>query len=262
MRVTMIARTELTPAGRAWLPVEEDEPQYPSDPDRLAELAGRLCYRSEHKPNPATRLNLPYLRNVLGQGHESVVSHAAVSFLIEDVSRALTHELIRHRWLSFSQESQRYVAFRRVRTLARWLSRGDDVEVQPVYPPAADNRERRRIRRTMRRGIAAYDRAVRQHQRDGLTRKQAREAARAHLPNACPTALVLSGNLRAHRDMLAQRCSPHADAEIRAFALEVLEQLADYAPATFADLAIEYLPVAGEDTLREIAAAKSALEPA
>lgn len=244
MRVAMIAKTYLTREGRQLLDQYENEDgssDYAADPDRLAEIAGRLCYRSFHRPNPSTARNGDYLANVLGQGHESVVSHAGVSFLIDDVSRALTHELIRHRWLSFSQESQRYVAFRRVRSLTRLLRRRDELEVQPVYPPAADARERRRIRRTMRRGLAAYDRAVKQHERAGLTRKQAREAARAHLPNACPTALVVSGNLRAWRDLLAQRCSPHADAEIRAVALEVLDQLADYAPATFADLYEQFL---------------------
>src|SRR5690606_4189981 len=78
-------------------------------PDALAEFAGRACYQSFHKPNPKTAANHDYLRNILDQGHYSVLEHASATFYVTGVSRAFTHELVRHRHLSFSELSQRFV---------------------------------------------------------------------------------------------------------------------------------------------------------
>src|SRR5690554_948865 len=74
-----------------------------TDSDLLAEFAGRSCYQSFHKPNPKTEANHDYLRNILNQGHFSVLEHASATFYVTGVSRALTHELIRHRHLSYSE---------------------------------------------------------------------------------------------------------------------------------------------------------------
>ena len=73
----------------------------------LAEFAGRACYQSWHKPNPDTRTNHGYLGHILEVGHESVLEHGTVSVYITGISRSLTHELVRHRHFSYSQESQR-----------------------------------------------------------------------------------------------------------------------------------------------------------
>ena len=75
----------------------------------LIEFAGRLCYESFNLPSEKTKTNSGYVQNVIGLGHESVLEHASVTFYIEGVSRSLSHELIRHRHLSFSELSQRYV---------------------------------------------------------------------------------------------------------------------------------------------------------
>ena len=85
----------------------------------LAEFAGRACYESWHKPNPATATNAGYLRHILEVGHLSVLEHGSVTLYLRGVSRSLTHELVRHRHLSFSQLSQRYVPERE----PRWSSR-------------------------------------------------------------------------------------------------------------------------------------------
>src|ERR1700750_2815980 len=74
----------------------------------LAEFAGRACYESWHKPNPATATNAGYLRHILEVGHLSVLEHGTVTVDLRGVSRSLTHELIRHRHFSYSQLSQRY----------------------------------------------------------------------------------------------------------------------------------------------------------
>src|SRR3954464_5644821 len=77
--------------------------------EALAEFAGRACYQSWKKPNPATATNAGYLRHILEVGHLSVLEHGSVTFYITGISRSLTHELIRHRHFSYSQLSQRYV---------------------------------------------------------------------------------------------------------------------------------------------------------
>ncbi len=75
----------------------------------LAEFAGRACYQSWKKPNPATATNAGYLAHILEVGHLSVLEHGTVTFYLTGVSRSFTHELIRHRHFSYSQLSQRYV---------------------------------------------------------------------------------------------------------------------------------------------------------
>src|SRR5215813_7567065 len=75
----------------------------------LAEFAGRACYQSWSKPNPATATNAGYLSHILDVGHLSVLEHGSVTFYMTGVSRSFTHELIRHRHFSYSQLSQRYV---------------------------------------------------------------------------------------------------------------------------------------------------------
>src|SRR6478609_734635 len=75
----------------------------------LAEFAGRACYQSWSKPNPATATNAGYLSHILEVGHLSVLEHGVVTFYFTGVSRSFTHELIRHRHFSYSQLSQRYV---------------------------------------------------------------------------------------------------------------------------------------------------------
>ena len=87
----------------------------------LAEFAGRACYSSWDKPNPATATNAGYLGHILEVGHESVLEHGSATFFIEGVSRSFSHEFIRHRHLSPSQLSQRFV---------------DSSGVQFVVPPA------------------------------------------------------------------------------------------------------------------------------
>lgn len=195
----------------------------PTDADALAEASGRLCYKSFHRPNPGTAANVDYLANILAQGHYSVLEHASASFLVRDVSRALLAELTRHRHLSFSVVSQRYVNYE---------------ETEPVVPPA--------LRGTKAEGQiqAAYAEALTDYAilvewlvaMKGLKRKAAREAARCVLPNAAPVDMVVSGNLRAWRDVLGKRWHVAADAEIREFAGLVLKELRSVAPASVQDV--------------------------
>jgi thymidylate synthase (FAD) len=188
--------------------------------DALGESAGRVCYLSWGRPNPATASNAGYLANILRQGHESVLEHASVTFLVRDVSRSLLAELSRHRHLSFSVVSQRYV---------------DYGATEPVIPPALNEDETNVLASAYEDALDAYDGLVARLMRRGVPRKRAREAARSVLPNAAPVDLIVSGNLRAWRDVLRKRNSPAADAEIQLFSAEVLRHLRNIAPNSVQD---------------------------
>lgn len=86
-----------------FLPFDE----WVANADELGEMAGRLCYKSWKRPNPVTANNKGYIGNIIAQQHFSVLEHASATFWISGVSRSLTHELVRHRHLSFSAEEDR-----------------------------------------------------------------------------------------------------------------------------------------------------------
>src|ERR1700742_4526442 len=103
LKVQLIAKTEFLPPADVPWETDADGGQ------ALAEVAGRACYQSWKKPNPATATSAGYLRHILEVGHLSVLEHGTVTFYLTGISRSLTHELIRHRHFSYSQLSQRYV---------------------------------------------------------------------------------------------------------------------------------------------------------
>jgi thymidylate synthase (FAD) len=201
----------------------------------LAEFAGRACYQSWSKPNPATATNAGYLRHILEVGHLSVLEHGSVTFYLTGVSRSFTHELIRHRHLSYSQLSQRYVPER------------DAAMIEPDVI-AEDPELHKRFVEATQASVAAYNDLLEGLQRKfagaasgTLRRKQARQAARAVLPNATETRIVVTGNYRAWRHFVAMRATEHADVEIRQVAVECLRQLQRVAPHVFGDFTISTL---------------------
>lgn len=219
LRVTPIASTLIHPSAYRYL--------YPLDSEQsidfLHEFAGRACYQSFHRPNPATATNKDYLAKTNSQGHFSILEHGSVTFYVEGVSRSLTHELIRHRHLSYSELSQRYVNVE---------------EASIVVPPALeDDGHALGILETVRNLTeAAYAELTAHLESKGLKRKRAREAARAVMENDTETKIVVTGNIRAWRDVLTKRYHVAADAEIQRFAAEVLKHLRDIAPNSVQDL--------------------------
>ena len=162
-----------------------------------------------------------------------MLEHANYSLLLEGVSRSLTHELVRHRaGFAYSQLSQRYV---------------DESVASFVVPPAVIGDEA--LEATWRAQVegaqSAYVSLVAQlMERYGWVadkvhrRKMAREAARAVLPNATETKIVVTGNARAWRTMLELRSSEGAELEIRRLAVAVLRVLVGDAPGFFSDFEI------------------------
>jgi thymidylate synthase (FAD) len=225
MRVQVIAWTQFDPEVASQASGMEYEPEQDLAAD-LSEFAGRQCYRSWARPNPGTARNAGYLRNILKQGHFSVLEHGSVSFHIGDVSRSLTHELIRHRHLSYSQLSQRFV-------LAK---QGQGFVVPPLYRHNDDAITR--LERVWYQCLDAYDEliALADDMPTEVGRKQAREAARAVLPNMTPTDIVVTGNHRAWREMLVKRGTVDADAEMCELAVELFNQLSSLEPNIYQDM--------------------------
>jgi thymidylate synthase (FAD) len=224
----------------AWTHFEPpDDVPWSTDTDggeALAEFAGRACYQSWRKPNPATATNAGYLSHILEVGHLSVLEHGSVTFYFTGVSRSFTHELIRHRHFSYSQLSQRYVPERDAAMVEPTVI-AEDPELHKKFVEATDASVRAytELLEGLERRFADVDNAT-------SRRKQARQAARAVLPNATETRIVVTGNYRAWRHFIAMRASEHADVEIRELAVECLRQLQRVAPNVFGDFTIQTLP--------------------
>lgn len=215
-RVQLLAYTKPTVAAEALLEPDPDA----TGMDHLLEVAGRSCYESWDRPNSKTARNEDYVANILRQKHTSVLEHSSATFYLTGVSRALLAEITRHRQLSFSVRSQRFV---------------DESSPDYVIPPAArdllEDRNMEIFELAMEYSTEIYDALVSKLRTQGLGRKQAREAARAVLPNMTETRIVITGNLRAWREMLIKRLSSGADAEIREVAAMILKHLESIAPA-------------------------------
>jgi thymidylate synthase (FAD) len=199
----------------------------------LAEVAGRTCYMSFGKGRKSNR---EYIDNILASKHGSVLEHAVWNLLITGVSRALTHELVRHRaGFGYSQLSQRYV---------------DESDARYVVPPLyrQDAALRAKWQQTIEAVRQAYLELAEatanyvQQRHPGMAprdrRKWARQAARSILPNACETKIFVTGNSRAWRHFLELRGSPHADTEIRLLAVEVARVLTNESPNIFPDVEV------------------------
>ena len=229
LRVQLIARTEFVAP-----------PDVPWDTDTaggeaLVEFAGRACYQSWSKPNPRTATNAGYIKHIIDVGHFAVLEHASVSFYITGISRSCSHELVRHRHFSFSQLSQRYVPEDDASVVIP-PGLDDDPELRQIVLDAAD------ASRTAYLDLLTRLEATLEDQPNAvLRRKQARQAARAVLPNDTETRIVVTGNYRAWRHFIAMRASEHADVEIRRLAVACLRELTAAAPAVFADFDITVL---------------------
>jgi len=179
-------------------------------PEELLERAGRICYRSQGRGDPGT-----FLRARIREGHGSLIEHASASFEISGISRACSHQLVRHRLASYSQESQRYV---------------DMSDPEWVLPPdVAGDPDVRAIWHRFAGQVKEAYQALRE-------RGVRKEDARFVLPNAAATHIVVTMNFRELRHVFQLRISPHAQWEIRELAVRMLELIYPHAPAVFEDV--------------------------
>ena len=186
------------------------------------ERCGRVCYKSEDKIMPDSAEK--FVGGLIKSGHESVLEHYSVSVLFI-VDRGISHEIVRHRIASYSQESTRYCNY----------SNGKFDEqitvVKPFYLDANDDPKFTYYRwySTCYDAEVAYLKLLER----GCTPEQ----ARAVLPNSLKTELVMTANLREWRHFFKLRCSKAAHPQMREIATRVLLRLAAEIPVVFDDLA-------------------------
>ncbi len=189
------------------------------DPERAVAVGARLCYAPvgaaqlmEDLPDKSVR---KVLRTIMTSGHFSALEHASYTFAVDGVSRAMTHQLVRHRIASYNQQSQRYVAY--------------EDEPEFIVPPgiAADPQARAAYDAATAAAFSAYRALV----DSGV----AAEDARYLLPNAMETKIVITMNVRELLHFFELRCCKRAQWEIRELALEMLALAEPTAPYVFMD---------------------------
>ncbi len=185
---------------------------------RKLERAGRVCYKSEGniKADSAEK----FIRGIIKRGHESVIEHAAVSFKII-CDRGVTHELVRHRIASYSQESSRYCDY------SAGKFGGELTFIKPCFWREDDPNYRLWLE-TMAHVEANYLAL-----RAGGARP---EEARSILPNSLKTEIFVTMNLREWRHFLRLRTAKAAHPQMREVALKIYAILAEKLPAVFDDL--------------------------
>lgn len=243
-RVTLIAVTHLENDCMQIAPDWEPNWGLAEDCDMLVEFGGRECYQSFN--NPAGKTTEDYVKTILDHGHLSVLEHASATFEFRQVSRSLTHELVRHRHLSFSQVSQRYVPETDASFIIPDAVKGDAF-VEGVWAEAV--MEAQRYYNVL---LGRLEEKFAAHPDKTMGRKLARQAARSVMPNCTETKIVVTGNMRAWRWFLHMRGNPHADSEIRALAVAVCAQLKEVAPACFQDFRIEKAPDGKQQAVHDL----------
>ncbi|MRS12189.1 MAG: FAD-dependent thymidylate synthase [Actinobacteria bacterium] len=189
------------------------------DPERAIAAAARLCYAPvgaaellEQMSDQAVRR---VLKTIITSGHTSALEHASYTFAIDGVSRALTHQLVRHRLASYNQQSQRYVTY--------------ESEPSFVVPPVIE------ADLTASEAFASATQAAFDAYRILLDAGVPAEDARYVLPNAMETKIVVTMNVRELLHFLDLRCCKRAQWEIRELALEMLALAESTAPYIFLD---------------------------
>ena len=187
------------------------------DPQRAVATAARLCYApvgaSELMETLSDEQVEHVLSTILSSGHYSTLEHASYTFAIEGVSRAMTHQLVRHRLASYNQQSQRYVAF--------------SEEPEFILPRSVvDAGQEEAFRKAASASFEAY--------RSLVEAGVPAEDARYLLPNACETKIVVTMNMRELLHFFELRCCNRAQWEIRAVACRMLELVRPTAPLVFA----------------------------
>jgi len=188
---------------------------YTKQPDKICAAAAQSCYSeksaSELFDTTTDEKAKKMIKKVVDMGHLSVVEHAYFTFSIEGVSRSLTHQLVRHRIASYSQQSQRYV--------------GMDKSEYVLPPSIAKNPESKKLyKKVMDDAWKAYRE---------LAKNVPKEDARYVLPNACDTNITVTMNARELWHFFSLRCCRRAQWEIRMMAWRMLAEAKKAAPILF-----------------------------
>jgi thymidylate synthase (FAD) len=196
---------------------------------KLLEAAGRVCYKTEGKIGEDTAPE--FVRKRITTGHESVIEHASVSVRII-TDRGVTHEIVRHRLASYSQESTRYcdyagghVAF----VLPVWCEDIEPGEYDEYIASAVE------AENDWLNAMWNIELAYRDLREKGWSPQQARTV----LPNSLKTEIIMTANVREWRHFFRLRCSPAAHPQMRALALDMLAGFAGVIPVVFDDIYLD-----------------------
>ena len=221
---------------------DHDVSQWATDTEiagqKLCEVAGRVCYMS-FGSRQSGKSNAEYIQNLIRNGHESVLEHAVWSFVVAGVSRAFTHQLVRHRvGFAFSQLSQQYHDESEARFIRpAWLEKAP--EAATAWDKAI--REASSAYNKILKSLEIADEAMSSKQKKE-TMRALRSAARSVLPNATETAVVVTANARALRHFFKLRGGIVGDAEMRCVAAALFDLIRPEAPALFSDFSVEDQP--------------------
>jgi thymidylate synthase (FAD) len=191
---------------------------YTSDPEQNVVAAIRQCYSAvgaeELKKKTSKEVKDRLINQVVESGHTSTVEHAVFTFAIKGISRACSHQLVRHRIASFSQQSQRYVD----------LGKND---LGYIVPP--EIKKDKKLLEKYKRVMDLIEKEYRDLVKSGVKP----EDARFILPNACQTKIVVTMNARSLLNFFRERCCFRAQWEIRGLANKMLVEVRKVAPKIF-----------------------------
>lgn len=184
--------------------------------EKLIEEAGRTCYMSIERITDESEKN--FIRSSIKRGHLSIIEHASASFRIKGASRSFTHQLVRHRLASFSQQSQRYV---------------NESDFNYIIPPGISEND------TASKIFKDFIENSKKTYKSLLETGIKKEDARFVLPNALESEIVFSANFRELRFIFSLRLKKNAQWEIRRVCLEMLKIMQRHAPSVFGDFIID-----------------------
>ncbi len=198
--------------------------QMTENPISLIYAAARQCYSSRfagdifEEDRDLTKKE--FIKRVVASGHESPLEHVKFTFAIEGVSRTLTHQLVRHRIASYSQQSQRYV-------------KQEDFDY--VIPPSIkeDEKLKEEFLRTIKTVQESYKNLIRRFKEKGVVGEEANQDARFILPQGVETKIVVTMNCRELLHFFRERGCARVQWEIRNLAEEMLKICKEELPCVF-----------------------------
>lgn len=195
------------------------------NPEEIVAMAAKLCYSPSDiealKEKIETKDQKAFVEKLVKMGHMSPIEHASFTFAIEGISRACSHQLVRHRLASYSQQSQRYVS----------EETGFDYVIPPIIKE--DKELKRYFENFMSEAQKAYNHIVKKLNEKGIKGESANQDARFILPNAAETKIIVTMNARELLHFFRMRCCNRAQWEIRQMAEEMLKLVKKISPVIF-----------------------------
>lgn len=206
------------------------------NPERVVAAAGKLCYSKSNVIDLYQGLNdtetEKFVKMLSSMGHESPIEHISFTFGIEGISRTCSHQIVRHRIASYSQQSQRYVDLQNSFNYILPDAIKNNQKAREIYELSvySDMEVYKEITNAL---VEEYTKGITDKKQISLLTKRALEDARFALPNACETKIIVTMNARTLLNFFKERCCSRAQWEIRDVAYQMLDLVLDVAPNVF-----------------------------